>query len=63
MGMREDLLERVAQARRRHAEAARELGLANDALGAFEAQPARDADAEGDEVVHPPGLRRVTVRG
>ena len=62
MGMREDLLERVAQARRRHAEAARELGLANDALGAFETAE-RAPDAEDDEVVHPPGLRRVTVKG
>lgn len=63
MGTREDLLEKVAAARRRRAEAGREIDEVTQALRELDATRAPDVDAEGDEVVHPPGLRRVTVRG
>lgn len=65
MGTREDLLEKVAAARRRRTDAGRELDEANAALQAFEAseRAARpDDDGAGDEVLHPP-IRRVTVKG
>lgn len=58
------LLERVARARQRYADARRELDEANQALAAFEREEraaGRD-DGAGDEVVHP-RLPRVSVRG
>lgn len=65
MGTREDLLERVSAARRRRAEAGRELDEANQALHEHEVAAARADgvnDGVGDEILHP-RLPRVTVRG
>lgn len=65
MGTWEELLEKVAAARRRRADAGRELDEANRALHAVEVlaeRESRSSDWSGDEVLHP-RLPRVTVKG